>query len=194
VAAADVVDVGYSAASDAYRRVDDRRAPYNLFARPASLREAATAGDRHGTRPPALFHYRPHDEPAAGPGLRPTSEYEASTSATAITWTWDRGSGTWLRTQDGTAHVDADGRRVQATNVLIRTTPYRDSGVRDSRGAVVPEAVLVGQGDALLLTDGQALPARWSKPSADAPTTYTRTDGEPLLLTPGTTWVEVLPA
>jgi len=76
----------------------------------------------------------------------------------------------------------------------VRTTPYRDSGVRDSRGAVVPEAVLVGSGDALLLTDGKAVPARWRKSSAGTPTTYTRTDGQPLLLTPGTTWVEVLPA
>jgi len=191
VEAADVVDVGYSAAPDAYRRVDDRRAPYNLFATPAELR--SEGADGHGQSPPVLFSYRADDEPVAGPGQRATDSYRAATTATTIEWTWDAESGTWLRAQDGTPHVDADGRRVRATNVLVRTTPYRDSGVRDSRGAVVPEAVLVGQGDALLLSDGKAVPARWRKPSADAPTTYTRTDGEPLLLTPGTTWVEVLP-
>jgi hypothetical protein len=76
-----------------------------------------------------------------------------------------------LRSQNGTPHVDNDGERVRVANVLVRVTPYRDSGVRDSLGAVVPEAAAVGDGDAWLLGDGRAQPGRWHKPSPDAPTT-----------------------
>jgi hypothetical protein len=52
---------------------------------------------------------------------------------------------------------------------------------------------VVGEGDAWLLRGGRAQPGRWHKPTADAVTVETDTAGAPLLLAPGTTWVEVLP-
>jgi hypothetical protein len=58
---------------------------------------------------------------------------------------------------------------------------------------VVPEAETVGDGDAWLLSDGKAEPGRWHKADPDSPTTYTTADGQPLRLTPGRTWVELLP-
>jgi hypothetical protein len=89
--------------------------------------------------------------------------------------------------------VDRDGRRIGVANVVVRFTPYRDSGVRDSVGAVVPETDAVGEGDAWLLSGGQLQRGRWSKRSADARTTYVDSGGSPLRLAPGQTWVEVLP-
>jgi hypothetical protein len=140
-----------------------------------------------------LFAYRAAGEPLTGPGVRPAKGYQASTLGTSIEWTWNSETRLWERTQNGTPHVDSAGDRVAVPNVVVRTTSYRDSGVRDSTGAVVPEAAAVGEGDAWLLSDGNAQPARWAKPSTDAPTTYTTTDGQPLGLTPGPTWVEILP-
>jgi hypothetical protein len=189
VEAADLADVGYSAVPDAYRRDGGRRAPYNLFADPAELRAAVDPG----SPPPMLFEYRAPSEALAGPGLQPAAGFRSSTLATAIEWTWNTRTRLWERTQNGTAHVDSAGDRVAVPNVVIRSTPYRDSGVRDSTGAVVPEAVAVGEGDAWLLSDGQALPGRWHKATDDAPTTYTTTAGQPFRLTPGPTWIEILP-
>jgi hypothetical protein len=186
---ADLADVGYSAVPDAYRRDSDRRAPYNLFADPAELRDAVDAG----APPPMLFAYRAADEPLSGTDALPASGFRASTLATSIDWTWNASTGLWERTQNDTPHLDSAGERVAVPNIVVRATPYRDSGVRDSTGAVVPEAVAVGQGDAWLLSDGKAQPARWSKTSDDAPTLYTTTDGQPLRLTPGQTWIEMLP-
>jgi hypothetical protein len=195
VEAADLIDVGVDAVPDAYRRDGGRRAPYNLFADPEALRAAAADAEPEAaaTPPPALFDHRPAGEPPSGPGVRPSSGLHSSTLATAIGWSWNARDRRWERSQDGTPHVDADGARVTATNVVVRLTPYRDSGVRDSRGAVVPEAATVGEGDAWVLSDGRAQPGRWRKDSADATTTYTDADGEPLLLAPGRTWVELLP-
>jgi hypothetical protein len=195
VEAADLIDVGVDAAPDAYRRDGGRRAPYNLFAAPEALRSAASGDepDAAAAPPPPLFEYRPAGEPPAGPGVRPTGGLHSQMLATAIGWSWNAQERRWERSQNGTPHVDADGARVSATNVVVRLTPYRDSGVRDSRGAVVPEAETVGEGDAWVLSGGQAQPGRWHKDSADAPTTYTDTDGGPLRLAPGRTWVELLP-
>jgi hypothetical protein len=197
VRAADIVDVGAAAAPDAYRRDDDRRAPYNLYASPEGLRAAGDEGDPDAGVPPALFTHRDEGASLDGPGTEPVDGYTTEAGATGLTttirWNWDAPSGTWQRTQDGTPHVVDDDTRVSAANVIVRFTPYRDSGVRDSVGAVVPEAVTTGDGDAWLLSEGRLQRARWQKATDDAPTTYTAADGSPLRLTPGPTWVEVLP-
>jgi hypothetical protein len=198
VEAADILDVGMRATPDAYRRDPDRRAPYNLYAAPAGLREAAAArDDAAASTPPApLFSYCAVDTPLSGPGVEVAAGFRtngAGALSTEIEWSWDPDSASWTRRQDGTAHVDNDGQPVRAANVIVRITTYRDSGVRDSTGAVVPEAEAVGDGDAWLLSGGRALPGRWHKPSAEAATTYTDTTGAPLRLAPGPTWVEVLP-
>jgi hypothetical protein len=196
VRAADVIDVGAGAAPDAYRRADDRRAPYNLYAAPVLLRDAGAGDAAAATPPEPIFSYRETGAPLSGPGAEAADGFRTAptgTLATDIAWSWDAGGEAWVRDQDGTAHLDESGEPVRAANVVVRFTPYGDSGVRDSTGALVPEASAVGQGDAWLLSGGRAQPGRWHKPSADAVTTYTDIAGHALLLAPGTTWVEVLP-
>jgi hypothetical protein len=195
VEAADLLDVGVGATPDGYRREPDRPAPYNLYAASDLLREAV-ADDDASIPPPAIFSYRAAGTALAGPGVEPVTGFRTTGSGALsieIAWEWDAASASWLREQDGTPHVDRDGERVRAANVIVRITPYRDSGVRDSVGAVVPEAEAIGEGDAWLLSDGQVQRGRWLKPSPDAPTAYVDTTGAPLRLTPGQTWVEVLP-
>lgn len=196
VTAADLIDVGVTAVPDAYQRDPNRAAPHNLYTDPASLREAASDDEAASMPPPALFSYRAADAPLSGPGVEPAAAFHAGgvgDLTTQIDWEWDAASASWLRSQDGTPHVDSDGERVAVANVVVRVTPYGDSGVRDAAGAIVPEAQAVGEGDVWLLSAGQAQPGRWRKPSPEAPTTYTDADGAPLLLAPGQTWVEVLP-
>jgi hypothetical protein len=50
-------------------------------------------------------------------------------------------------------------------------------------------ALTVGSGKVLVFTDGRVIAGTWSRPTADKPTTYTATDGSPILLSPGRTWV-----
>jgi Protein of unknown function (DUF3048) N-terminal domain/Protein of unknown function (DUF3048) C-terminal domain len=196
VEAADLLDVGVGAVPEAYRREGDRPAPFNLYAAPEQLRASVAGDDAASTPPPALFSYREAAAPLRGSGVEPVTRFGSTRTgglSTGIVWEWDPGSASWLRSQDGTPHVDRDGDRVRAANVVVRFTPYRDSGIRDSVGAVVPEAEAVGEGDAWLLSDGRLQRGRWTKGSADAPTTYIDANGTPLRLTPGQTWVEVLP-
>jgi hypothetical protein len=196
VHAADIIDVGVGAMPDAYRREPARQAPYNLFASPEQLRRAATGSDGASTPPPALFSYREAGAAPSGGGIEPASGFRttgAGPLATAFAWDWEPSTATWIRSQNGTAHVDDRGTPIRATNVIVRITPYRDSGIRDSVGAVVPEAAAVGEGEAWVLSGGQVQRGRWHKPSADAPTTYSDAGGASLQLAPGPTWVEVLP-
>jgi hypothetical protein len=81
--------------------------------------------------------------------------------------------------------------QVAPENVIIRYTAYGSSGVNDQFGVPIREAQLVGEGQALVLTDGQAFDARWVKPSLEVPTRYVDESGGEVPLTPGRTWVAI---
>ena len=115
----------------------------------------------------------------------------SSAGAAPVEYRWD-GSG-WARTQKGTPHVDAAGVRIAPQNVIIQFTPYASSGVPDQFGVMIPEAQMVGEGDAWVLTDGGLVVGRWHKTSQTSIATYTDVDGNPIALTPGRTWVALPP-
>ncbi|HEX2065106.1 MAG TPA: DUF3048 C-terminal domain-containing protein, partial [Acidimicrobiales bacterium] len=100
-------------------------------------------------------------------------------------------SGTWRRSQDGRPHVDTAGAQVAPKNVVVQFVHYRDTGLRDRSGAVVPEGEIQGEGEAWVLTDGKVVRGRWRKPTAEAVTQYVDAAGAPIPLTPGQTWVEL---
>ncbi len=50
----------------------------------------------------------------------------------------------------------------------------------------------MGSATALVLTGGRMVHALWTKASSTAVTVFTDTSGQPVLLTPGQTWVQAL--
>ncbi|MGH9041328.1 MAG: DUF3048 C-terminal domain-containing protein, partial [Acidimicrobiia bacterium] len=112
---------------------------------------------------------------------------------TMVHWEWDAVAQGWRRTQNAEAHIDGAGQVVTPPNVVIQFVTYKDTGLVDSTGAPVPEAEVVGEGDAMILTGGHAIPARWSKPSASDVTRYVDSAGAEVRLAPGQTWVELTP-
>lgn len=188
---APLVDVGFNKASGDYKRVSGKPAPYNLFSSTPALYKHAAADAKP---PPALFAYRGAGQAATGDAAAGFHvEYQSGGRATKVDYAWDAGSGSWKRTQDGTPFSDAAGVQVAPKNVIVQFVTYRDTGQRDRSGSVVDEAVLVGSGDAWVFSDGKVTKGKWSKPSADAVTSYADAAGKPVGLTPGTTWVELAP-
>jgi hypothetical protein len=112
---------------------------------------------------------------------------------TTVVYAWDDGSKTFHRTTDGAPHLDAAGNQVAPENVVFQVVSYHDTGLVDRSGAAVPEADLVGTGDAWVLTAGRLIKGKWSRPSEDATTGYTTPSGDPIRLTPGRTWLELVP-
>lgn len=179
-------DIGVSAQPGAYRREKGRPALYDLFSSSSALFGAAPQGS---APPPPLFQYG-----AAAAGGKPSEGVHLEFRGRVVTlvdWRWDAGKAGWIRTQNDTPHVDADGTQVTATNVVVQVVPYEDTGITDQSGEPVPEAKLVGEGRALLFRDGTVTEGKWSKASPEAITEYKTADGKPLTLNPGQTWVEL---
>jgi hypothetical protein len=190
--ASSLIDVGVGRIPAAYRREGGRPAPYNLFSSTAPLFAAAPGGL---PAPAPLFGYRATGE-APPAGSEPAPKVQAQWRGriiTTVVYEWDPAVSGFVRTEDGTLHVDAAGRRVAPVNVIFQHVRYRDTGLVDTSGAAVPEAELLGEGEAWVLTGGRMIRGKWSKPAPEVPTSYTDAAGTPVRLTPGTTWVELVP-
>jgi hypothetical protein len=112
-----------------------------------------------------------------------------------VTWDWDASSQTWKRGQNGSADVTEGGGQISAANVIFQFVNYSIVGYQTIGSATspVPMADLVGQGQAMILTAGTTIAATWSKPAAASVTQFADTNGTPVMLTPGQTWVELAP-
>ncbi|HZN16271.1 MAG TPA: DUF3048 domain-containing protein [Acidimicrobiales bacterium] len=187
---APIVNVGPRYFPAGYHRVSGRPAPYNYFSATQLLfgRAAANAGP-----PPPQFTYRAAGQAPGGEAASGAHLEFRGVVVTAVDWAWDAAASAWKRTNNGSPHVDAAGVQVSAVNVVIEFVTYKDTGYKDQSGAAVPEAQLIGEGDAWVLTGGQIVKGRWQKPTPEAVTKLVMADGSVIALTPGRTWVE-LPA
>ena len=175
-----ITNVNANEAGNAYYRDNSRPAPDNLFARTADLRAAGGAG----AVPPMMFNYRKSTDPSEGAASGGIS-INFGNSTTSYAW---NGTG-WVRTMNGTTHVDSTGRAVTPENVVVMVTPYEPS-LADSRS---PHAITVGEAQVFILSDGKIIEGVWSRPGPEIPIGLFNADLEPVLLTPGNTWVHLAP-
>jgi hypothetical protein len=192
VAGAGLQVLSHDAGAGGFYRLNTRYAPHNVYGDPAAFLAQADAA--HQVAPGAQFAF-------AGPGQQP-SAVAAGAPVTAVTlklsgvsyptWMWDP-AGQWLRAERGTPAVEADGTRLRAANVVVLRVDVVNTRFTDPAGNSVPETVMVGTGQALVATGGRVLPVNWTKNSPGEPVTLTGADGLPVLLAPGTTWVELVP-
>ncbi|MCA1844640.1 MAG: DUF3048 domain-containing protein, partial [Actinobacteria bacterium] len=193
ISRAPLVNVGVSRFPTAYHREPGRPSPYNLFSETKAL--FGNAAD-DVTPPPALFSYRAPGEAPPEAGSEPARRVQAVWKlniTTTVVYAWDEESKTFKRTTDGVPHLDAAGTQVSPENVVFQVVGYHDTGLRDRSGAVVPEAELIGEGEAWVLTGGRLIKGRWSRPAEGQTTAFTLPTGEPIRLTPGRTWLELVP-
>jgi hypothetical protein len=177
---------------DLFWRSNLAAAPDNLY---SSVAAAAAASTTH-TPPPPLFAYLPAGAAFGGPTSAPVADLRIAFGETAVAWDWDPSLGAWLRSQDGTADVDRSGIRVSAPNVIVQFVSYITSGTATGEGVPpvpIPTGELVGQGAAWYLSGGRVVEGSWSRTGLTTPTSFTDSRGTPIRLTPGRTWVELVP-
>lgn len=189
VAATGLVLVAEDVGAVEFYRDPNRSADHQLFAYPDMVLPRGTDQDP----PPNLFSYAQEDEePSAVAQGSPASRVATSFPSSSPSWEWDDTDEVWQRLESGQPAVAESGARLEAVNVVVIRADIIDTGNRDSAGAMVPETVLTGTGEAIVFTGGRMLEGTWEK---DGPTDVLRltADGEEILLAPGNTWVELVP-
>jgi hypothetical protein len=184
-----IVDIGEPTSPGAYFSRRDKQPDHRLFSSTARL--YAVAGANRAAPPRPLFPFLRPGEQFEPAGATPASHADAMVGNQRIAYDWDPARG-WLRSMNGRPHVVEGDEQLAPANVIVQSVAWGTSpGDVDTLGAPVPLAELVGSGDALILSDGKAVRATWTKSGADAVTSYTASDGTPVKLEPGRTWVEL---
>jgi hypothetical protein len=177
---------GLPASANAYFRLASRPAPHNEYARTATL----LADARRSHHPISVaqdigFRFGP--VPASAEG-KPTAQFGASFPAASFRYTWSARSKKWFVTMDGRPAKDATGGLLGAPTIVIQYTVVRASHFL-AYGQSAPYAQSAGHGTAVVLRDGKAYTVNWSRPNANAGTTFTTKSGERMTFATGQVWV-----
>ncbi|GAA3447563.1 DUF3048 domain-containing protein [Planomonospora venezuelensis] len=182
IAAASLFDVSDSRAPGAYFRQPGRYAPYNLFANTRQLLAKAPKASRAKD-----IGFTFGEAPAEGGTPRRT--FNVKYPAARFTFGWSEKAGKWLIWQDGEKDMAAEGGQLGAPTIVVQYTKTERSEFHDKNQSYTPLVHTVGKGRAVVLRDGMAFKARWSRAGEEDGTVFTTEAGEPMNFAPGQVWV-----
>jgi hypothetical protein len=109
---------------------------------------------------------------------------------TAVEFRYDARLGKYVRYIDGQRQVDAYGKPVTATNVIVQLCRVVSHPAdTDVMGNPSQFTYTVGTGKVQVFRHGHRISGTWSRPKVTSGTTLTTVAGQPLPLVPGNTWV-----
>ncbi|MDR1077136.1 MAG: DUF3048 domain-containing protein [Propionibacteriaceae bacterium] len=182
----DAGDAGFS-------RVSGRSAPHNV-AGDVNVFLAQANGDHQAAPQPIFTYARAGQASSTQLNGVPANTVSIRISASATPrWEWNAEQARWLRFEGSKAAVNAAGQQFGAANVVALTVEVRNEGGLDPAGSPIPESIVVGQGSGLLASGGAVQAITWSKADEVSPMTFRDANGRPLRLTPGNTWIELVP-
>jgi hypothetical protein len=186
--AAGVVQLTEANTPDAFSRDDARVAPHNLFTATAALWRAGDKQVAEPATPRAAFTFG-EDLPERSKKAATIDITFSSLSSTG--WEWERGR--WTRLLGGAPMALEGGQPVEAQNVVVQIVKVTQDTIVDASGAYSPLVEMTGKGKAWVFRDGRAIAATWERSGENDLTTFRTKDGEEVVLSPGVTWVELVP-
>jgi len=171
----------FAGTTSGYFRSPNRVEPYNLYANTRTLLKHA----RHASVARDIgFRFGP--PPAGGHHVKSKS---VSFPAASFRFTWSPHRHRWLVSMDGSPATSVGAGRLAAPTVVIQRVVVGLSRFLEQGPMKPPDAHSVGSGTALVLRNGEAYHARWSRPSANGGTTFTTDSGKPMTFAHGPVWI-----
>ena len=212
--ATDLVKVSENNAGSAFFREPSRSAPHNLYGRTAELfsrggtpvppvPQFSYVGvpDSNSTVPTATTTTVKSKSKSKSKKPLPTTTTTAPVPFTGeaisqfhvnfasgydVTYVWDPALG-WKRfSQTSTPFMSATSppTQISVTNVIVNFIPYGGGG---------GDGNMIGTGTSWIFSNGNLIKGTWTKANDADITHYTDAAGAPIRITPGRTWVELLP-
>ena len=193
VANAGLQVLSFDAGNDGFYRIGSRRAPHTVYAAPLTLVGQADAGHQAAPGPQFDLAATPDQATAVTAGT-PAGRLDLTLSGVSHpNWTWSAPDARWVRAENATPSVEADGTPMRATNVVVVRVDVVNTSATDPAGNPVPETLLQGRGEALVATGGRTLPVTWVKNGPADRLVLVDAAGNRVGLAPGNTWVELVP-
>ena len=184
-----LVDVGYSTGGG-YIRDGGRVSPHNLYTSTQALYARPDARGVPNATPIFTYSASP---PTGGPGALVHADFSA---ASDVYWHWAPQANAYQRSYGSAPATEASGAVLTAANVIVQSVPVVMSWwIEDPSGSHQPVPQLLGTGRALVCRLGTCVSGTWWRPGEGLaqPTYYLDGAGHQIPLTPGNTWVELVP-
>jgi len=172
-----------------YHRSTDRFAPHNVYTTGKELRQMAKRIGAIDGPQKAVWQFAP-DAPLE---QRPRGgRISVAYSWNKIDYRYDRASNTYIRSVTGEKPQKdrADGALVAPKNVVVMLMSF--GPLNDGSNKLRLEAEFIGSGRAWIATNGHTIKGTWRKQSLRKPTQFFDADGNPVTLTIGQTFVQVM--
>jgi len=184
IARAPLYPLSNDAGADGYSRNPDRSAPWDLFADPGELLKGA----KKATKANDVGFVFDDEIPPGGEKTREVTAFWPSAQAKFV---WSPKEERWLLTMDGSKAMSTEGPQLGGSTVIIQSVDVYPSEYGDAYGGVTPTTETIGKGKAWMFRDGQMWPITWSRPKANAGTTW-EFRGKPIGFDPGQVWILLL--
>jgi hypothetical protein len=173
-----------------FRRITWKFPPHNLYTTGKTLRSLTKrVGAKDKAYKPA-WQFAPDAPLEARPyGGSITVKYLAN----AITYKYDRKTNTYLRSVTGESKEkdESNKQRIAPKNVVVMLMHF--GALNDGSHKHRLEAQVVGSGPAWISTNGKTIKGTWKKTGNTKPTQFFDKDGNPVTLTVGQTFIQVMP-
>ncbi len=170
-------------------RSKDRLAPHNVYTSTDLLRSAWDRITGARKTPVEVLYgswlFKDGAVLPPDPGISPTIRFTAENYR--VRWAYDPKTNRYGRYQMGLPFSMENGDEVHADNVVVVIT---NMSVLDTVGH--REVRTIGEGEAVIFRDGEAIQGTWKKPSPSERLRFYDSKGE-VVMNAGTTWIEVVP-
>ena len=173
-----------------FERVTNRFAPHNVMVHARTLARQ----HRNIAAPKTQFNFADAlSQATAFIAGKPVTSFAVNFPSGRPSWSWNETARRWLRSQYGVKETDAtDGKQLHATNVVVLKTRI-DRSFKNFRYGYIPRTVVVGGGSGYVFSGGKVLAITFQKKNQNDPIHLFDSAGKPVLLSPGNTWVELMP-
>jgi Protein of unknown function (DUF3048) N-terminal domain/Protein of unknown function (DUF3048) C-terminal domain len=174
-----------------FSRISSRQVPHNEYTSTQKLRQYAQSHGMANT-PSRMTIAHKNDAPFSQRPASFTLNVAFSGLQYDVQWRYDRAANDYLRFMGGTPHVDATtGKQLTARNVVVMYTTLSPDPDPFTPGSITLGTE--GTGKCTVYEDGTTVQGVWSKSTVDSPLQWLDTNGNPIKLNTGNTWVEVVP-
>jgi len=170
-----------------FRRVSNRYAPHNLYSTGPQLVELFT---KRGYSNPNYTGLPRKEVTPAEVLTASTVNLKISSALYNVNFAYDKASNTYLRSQGGSKHVDAETGQQLSPSVVI--VPVMTKGIHPNR--VHTQYGTTGSGVVFVFQDGIVTKGIWSKPDRGAQWQFKDDAGLVINLNPGQTWFTIIDA
>lgn len=168
--------------SGSYHRVTSRIAPHNVYT------SVSTLVDLEKSKGYTSSNYTGFPRKAEAPAKIPTAKtinISISGPIYNVTYTYDPATNSYLRSEGGEAHIDANtNTQIKPKVVVAMVMPYslEADGYHSSYNTI-------GSGTAYIYQDGLVTNGQWSKSGNASQFTFTDSSGTVIKFNPGQTWL-----